>query len=925
MPEGWPRKRKCGFVCDICVPPQKFSRKYRLQEHVRREHPARSRYGRECHKSEWAFGPLPGEMLKNDQGSLCDDCDAGDDFSDREEDQCPIVEEEQEAPTPVPDSMSEDIDFDHGMGSAIPLSLAGTLATWKRKHGVGRAAMEDLLRIIVQKFGSSLPTARSLDRMIVPKVPTMSLEEWTHEGLPEAEFDPACPMFSIWKWCRFILSSRFLRESLVVELTDPRIHSGKESGAETFHSRAFQQALMNQSRSVDYRLFLILYFDEFQPFRFSSMSVGALYFTLGNFPWHLQASVQNRFLLRLFPAEQTRCLWTALRHVINGTQSPRTIMVAGKKVSVGLHLGAFVGDMQARNKLSSVIAPSSEYFCCRCKATRGNLLSISALRTREESLRLAGDPGMGVVHRRQTAGEAVMRREHEGLALDDVLRNPLFEVPPFDPHRDVCVDIMHDEFLGVAVFELESCMKLITPTMRMVFMSRVGTGVVWPRGMPRIRSMKAALSNAGCMRALMIVAPLLFASLVPAENLRSLEMHSKIIRDMMEMTDEDAESETFIHRVEEEISIHTRLLLDLYPHLARKPKVHNRLHYAEHIRLFGPPRVMSSARFEGKHQGFKRRMIRGGHRGIAIRTATRNEALQQTIRPDYSSSYLPPPASEVSANPVRMLSAGDDLFEKTRACQLVQLRPNQSLWEWAAFHHLGLRIQAGDDVTLRIRGLDRIARFHQIVGFSGAQHGQWQYFLWLSYWKKTGCEEKDLGWPFVTIEGQWHCRRSSDGPIFQRHSCRKHQFCTLKIMFPTIVSTQVLYKACRPGKGLCAREMLGWVCPKINSRTFITPENRHHSIQEKREHTKSSFFFPPRRHTTQRLSNVREAVLSCRFRSRSAGKNAVPVTVLDKKGSSFFTLRLILKGQTLRLNELSDHRGFQTVEFAVLPTKSNSN
>lgn len=623
-----------------------------------------------------------------------------------------------------------------------PLSLNEDLADWMMKSETSRDKMDDLVKRLQSHGIDCLPLcARTLVRRAAQtnSVEPVDNTRWASlwAGVPDAPEMPKGAIFSVWDWAEMVLQSEYLRCSLVVDPSDPRVTSADCWWCESFRSPEFLRLLADDRREgIDWPLFVVLYCDGFQPFHFSPRqgSVCGTYFTLANFPRHVATKVRNIFTLGLTQARK-RAVRAVLALFVRCMSSERKISVCGRMQRVRLRLFCVLADMKERNSLTSVVPTSGKYFCHRCTASKSDVLELGDPRTREQSVALSQSPTVDCkLKRRIEEGKTIHRLELHGLMIADVAENPLFHVPSWDPHSSVCCDYAHDELLGLCKYEIESCLDTLSAEGAERLLDRMHSRGMWPRGVQKCEgyeAFKPGMTKGAEVESVMMVAPFLFAGLIrksrmktsnasvpievnPDERLKCLVLHCEIIRDIVTMTSDAAKKVSVVDSLRMKIMEHSREFIRLNPECEYLPKLHSRLHYFEQILRYGPLLLSSTMRFESRHQPFKRQMARGGGAAGADKLVMLGirEAGRQATRGDLDGLYAYPARSSVDVVPWRIFRPGDQMFTRLqtwieaheRKCPLrVDLDgpvPLTELWAWKSIEVLGLSLRSGDDIRL---------------------------------------------------------------------------------------------------------------------------------------------------------------------------------------------------------------------------------
>jgi len=311
------------------------------------------------------------------------------------------------------------------------LSLTADLERWMTDFFVPRSHMISLLELL-RRHGVIVPVAaRTMERHVSVGrfVREMDAAEWNRlweipgAGGRSAEswrIQPTGVVYSIWSWVEFILSSRYLRESLVVDADDPRC-SLFTWWPESFRVPAFRETIRRaREAGVTHPLQVVLYVDAFQPYDYgSSRSVTGVYFTLANFPRSLSSQTRNIFLLALVEERKSNVFAVLSALCSHWLNTRREMEVGGVRISVILQLWAVIADMKERNLLCSVTPASSNHFCHRCTAHKSDILMAgeehpSHPRRKEDSLRFATQHSLAEEERGSSAAVVRYRRIEEG-------------------------------------------------------------------------------------------------------------------------------------------------------------------------------------------------------------------------------------------------------------------------------------------------------------------------------------------------------------------------------------------------------------------------------------------------------------------------------------------------------------------------------
>lgn len=707
-----------------------FRKRSQLVEHCRHNHPDHSAFGRllkrrrlildsdeesvEDRFASWGDIPLLEAMPQSVQESI----------------RCSSSSPVCSPSDPCPPSQSFG-SIDSSASSLPSGTLAAALLRWRVSFGVSRATFDALMTVLKsaplpKDVIGTLVGGRSVERRaecLASVVAPLSATKWkslwrecgaTHETTPPF---PRSPVYSILDWTAFVLSSPRLGEALMEHL----IHGRARTDDEVYDTPAIRDALQScaspGSGSQVISLPVLLFYDSFEPFMSSHTPVGGFYFTFASFPRSEMTQSRNRFLLGLVDesSESTRCeFWDMLRLTVNLMREMRTIFVAGENRQVVLRLAGVIGDMKERNRLCSMTGPTSDFFCLRCMAERSNVLRIGDTRTKEKTMALASEPGS---------------QRDCGIDKLSALVNPLFTLEYFDPHQGICLDYAHDELLGVAKFEIQGILSTMCQSSLRILAQRVRCDGLWPKGRTKIIDLSffsAPLGKAANIEEFFEVAPIAFRGLITEERMSSLRLHCSILRQIRLMDWNDEGDRNSLH---EKLLQHTRELLHLYPHLSRKPKIHNRLHFVEQIARFGRLPWTSTQRFEAKHLDLKRFFIRGCRgRQRAIWSAARRESVWQSARSDLSGSYVRRQPSEVPVEPWRIAVTGDPLFDFLTSSLETEHRFS-TLFAYKSFRHNGFDFSTGDSLSISVRSgrKIRIGRFDLAIG--GESDGAWKYFV----------------------------------------------------------------------------------------------------------------------------------------------------------------------------------------------------
>ena len=212
-----------------------------------------------------------------------------------------------------------------------------------------------------------------------------------------------------------------------------------------------------------YSLALAMNIDWFQPYKWTESSVGAIYLTVMNLPYHLRFKREFVILAGIIPGprEPKRDVNSYLRPLIselldlwNGM--PMEVIGEDKKRNIRCALICVACDMPASRKTCGFLGHTAKLGCNKCKkvftGSIGNKNYSGFDRENWESR-------SNLDHRSCIATISQSRNQTERNQLESELGcrySVLLDLPYFDPVRMTVIDPMHNLFLGTAKYLIKN-------------------------------------------------------------------------------------------------------------------------------------------------------------------------------------------------------------------------------------------------------------------------------------------------------------------------------------------------------------------------------------------------------------------------------------------------------------------------------------
>lgn len=182
-------------------------------------------------------------------------------------------------------------------------------------------------------------------------------------------------------------------------------------------------------------------------------SVGAIYLTCQNLPPELRFQKENICLVGIIPGPR-KPVDTQLSHFLDKVVDDLVILREGIYVTetfkhpsgrlVYAQLGPVIADLDACRAIGGCSGHSHKYFCSFCHLTRDDITNFRPTtwkpRTFEEHTRAA----------RQWLDADSERLRLKVFDQTGVFWTPLMRLGYWDPTKDLILDVMHNQFLGLA-------------------------------------------------------------------------------------------------------------------------------------------------------------------------------------------------------------------------------------------------------------------------------------------------------------------------------------------------------------------------------------------------------------------------------------------------------------------------------------------
>lgn len=371
----------------------------------------------------------------------------------------------------------------------------------------------------------------------------------------------------------------------------------------------FWKNKLKHFQQSDLVLPLFLYFDEFEignPLGSHAgiHKIGAIYWSIPCIPPNYRAHLENIFLVLLFHSSDLKefgsnAIFLKLVEELTNIQENGIVIVSDQdKIKIKVSLTLCLGDNLGLNTLLGFTESFRANFFCRfCKSHR----------TQTQEIVL---PNHNLIRDKANYETDIQENNASSTGIKEAC--VFNKIPNFHVTENFCVDLAHDIFEGVALFDIVELLYHFVLEEKLFniddvnlslkcfnFGNKVNKPPLITLENLKKRKMNMSFSEMKCF---VLYFGLLFGTFVPEQN-RFWKVYI-LLREILEIVLATESSEGASKILENVIKEHHELYKNLFQK-PLKPKHHILLHYPYIIQKVGPVINLSTLRFESKHKEFK--------------------------------------------------------------------------------------------------------------------------------------------------------------------------------------------------------------------------------------------------------------------------------------------------------------------------------
>ena len=268
--------------------------------------------------------------------------------------------------------------------------------------------------------------------------------------------------FKIFCYCNLLISLRHLlqQQSFISNIENwrnrPIVHDTFQDIYDGWIWKEFMHVEGRPFLAGPYFLALAMNIDWFQPFKWREYSVGVMYLTVMNLPYHIR--FKREFVIQLGiipgPKEPKRTINSYLQPLVGELLDlwrgvPMPVFGTEKDQIVRCALICVACDMPASRKTCGLLGHTATFGCTKCKEFGGEFgkRDYSGFDRENWPLRNNDDHRSSVmaISQSKTKTDRTQLESQHGCRFSSLL-----DLPYFDPVRMTVVDPMHNLFLGTA-------------------------------------------------------------------------------------------------------------------------------------------------------------------------------------------------------------------------------------------------------------------------------------------------------------------------------------------------------------------------------------------------------------------------------------------------------------------------------------------